>query len=136
MVDPSSIKDDLIRRDFTINAMAVSINKDDFGKLTDLFGGMKDLEAGCIKVLHDRSFIDDPTRIFRAVRFEQRFGFKIDDHTAELMEDAIESHMLEKLEKRRVRKEVLLVMREDDPMTVLERLGDFIHAKVLIRKVI
>ena len=134
-VNPSSIRDDLVRRDFTINAMAVSINKDDFGRMIDLCGGMKDLKAGRIKVLHDKSFIDDPTRIFRAVRFEQRFGFQIGGHTESLMEDAVESHMLEKLDKQRVRKEVLLIMREDDPMKVLERLGDFIHAKVLIRKV-
>ena len=132
----SSVKDDLVRRDFTINAMAISINRDDFGKLTDLFGGLKDLKAGCIKVMHDKSFIDDPTRIFRAIRFEQRFGFRIDKHTQKLIDKAIECGMLERLETQRVRKEVLGILREDDPMKVLERLGDFIHAKILIRKVL
>lgn len=132
----SSVKDDLVRRDFTINAMAVSINKDDFGKLIDLFGGLKDLKAGRIKVMHEKSFIDDPTRIFRAIRFEQRFDFHIDRHTQALMEKAIARGVLETLETQRVRKEVLGILREDDPMKALERLGDFIHAKVLIRKVL
>jgi len=132
----SSVKDDLVRRDFTINAMAISINKDDFGKLIDFFGGLKDLKAGRIKMIHDKSFMDDPTRIFRAIRFEQRFGFHIDKHTQRLIDRAIKCGMLERLETQRVRKEVLNILREDDPMKSLERLGDFIHAKTLIRKVL
>jgi len=81
----SLLKDDLHRRDFTINAMAASLNKGSFSQLIDFFGGERDLEKGIIKVLHDGSFIDDPTRIFRAVRFEQRFGFRIDRYTRDLI---------------------------------------------------
>src|SRR5207245_10247001 len=74
-VEHASIREDLFRRDFTINAMAVSLKGADFGRLVDPFGGRRDLEAKTIRVLHNLSFIDDPTRIFRAVRYENRYGF-------------------------------------------------------------
>ena len=118
-VEFSSLKDDLMRRDFTINTMAISLNKSDFGKLIDLFGARDDLLKKNIRVMHDASFIDDPTRIFRAIRLEQRFGFRIDRHTEKLMKEAIGRG----------------IMREDEPMKALERLGDFIHARHLIKKV-
>ena len=86
-VTPGSIQDDLFRRDFTINAMAISINRESFGRLIDFFGGERDLLHGRIKVLHEGSFIDDPTRIFRAVRFESRFAFAIDHLTEELIKN-------------------------------------------------
>ncbi len=76
-VKNGSIKEDLKRRDFSINAMAISINKKDFGRLIDFFDGINDLRKSKIRVLHDLSFIDDPTRILRAVRFEIRYGFAI-----------------------------------------------------------
>lgn len=105
-VEPSSLKDDLARRDFTINAMAMSLNKEDFGRLIDLFGGREDLAKGIIRVMHDKSFIDDPTRIFRAVRFGKRFGFAIDRRTLRLIESAIKKGMLNKLSKYRINKEL------------------------------
>ena len=105
-VEPSSLKDDLARRDFTINAMAVSLNKKDFGKLVDLFGGRRDLARGVIRVMHDKSFIDDPTRIFRAVRFGERLRFAIDRRTLRLIESAIKKGMLDKLSKYRINKEL------------------------------
>ncbi|MFC1630994.1 hypothetical protein ACFL2I_00360, partial [Candidatus Omnitrophota bacterium] len=74
-VSQSSIKEDLFRRDFTINALAMAINRDDFGRLLDLLAGQQDLIKKKIRVLHDRSFIDDPTRIIRAIRFAQRYNF-------------------------------------------------------------
>ena len=83
-VAPGSIEDDLFRRDFTINAIAVSLRGDEKGRVVDPFAGRTDLEAGRIRVLHDRSFLDDPTRIFRAVRYENRYGFRMDEHTATL----------------------------------------------------
>ena len=88
-VEFSSLRNDLYRRDFTINAMAVALNRSNFGQLIDFFDGQRHLREGVISVLHKGSFIDDPTRIFRAVRFEQRYGFKIDKHTERLIKTAI-----------------------------------------------
>jgi tRNA nucleotidyltransferase (CCA-adding enzyme) len=73
----SSLKRDLFRRDFTINTLAVHLNKAHYGTLIDHFGGMRDIKERSIRVLHNLSFVEDPTRILRAIRFEQRFGFKI-----------------------------------------------------------
>ena len=83
-VEHASIREDLFRRDFTINAMAVSLKGADLGRLVDPFGGRRDLAAKTIRVLHNLSFIDDPTRIFRAIRYENRYGFRMDDHTVRL----------------------------------------------------
>src|SRR6185503_12059209 len=77
-VEPSSVTDDLRRRDFTINAMAVSLMPERFGELLDPFSGRRDLEERRVRVLHPLSFVDDPTRLFRAVRFEERFHFRMD----------------------------------------------------------
>ncbi|MCX5710840.1 MAG: tRNA nucleotidyltransferase, partial [Candidatus Omnitrophica bacterium] len=88
VVKPGSLKDDLFRRDFTINAMAISLVEKDFGRLIDCYGGKNDLKARSIRVLHALSFIDDPTRIIRAIRFEQRFDFKIDPDTLKLLKEA------------------------------------------------
>src|SRR5919108_575722 len=89
-VEHASIREDLFRRDFTINAMAVSLRGEDLGRLVDPFAGRRDLDAGRIRVLHNLSFIDDPTRIFRAVRYENRYGFRIEDHTVRLARGCIE----------------------------------------------
>ncbi|UCD55482.1 MAG: CBS domain-containing protein [Candidatus Omnitrophota bacterium] len=133
------LKDDLQRRDFTINAMAASLNKGSFGRLIDFFGGEKDLEHGVIKVLHDASFIDDPTRIFRAVRFEQRFGFRIDKYTQGLIKNAIQEGMFSKTQHHRIRDELILMLREEDPIKAILRMRElhelrFIHKKITIRK--
>ena len=134
----STLKDDLIRRDFTINAMAVSLNKDNFGQLIDFFGGEKDLGDGRIRVMHDGSFIDDPTRIFRAVRFEQRFGFHIDSHTESLVKDAISKGMFGRTENQRIRDELILILKEAKPLKALKRMEElgelrFINPKIRIR---
>jgi len=89
-VEPASIKDDLHRRDFTVNAMAQSLHPSDFGRLIDPLGGQEDLKRGLIRVIHDKSFIDDPTRIFRAVRYAERLGFRIEPHTSRLLNKAVE----------------------------------------------
>jgi tRNA nucleotidyltransferase (CCA-adding enzyme) len=122
---PSSLKNDLARRDFTINAMAMSINKDDFGELIDPFGGEKDLKSGRIRVMHDKSFVDDPTRIFRAIRFAVRLDFAIEIHTLKLMKAAILNKMLEKVSKGRVRKELAIINKEKDSRKMLDRLAEF-----------
>jgi len=99
--------------------MAVSINKKDFGRLIDFYSGYRDLKNGIIRVLHDRSFIDDPTRIFRAVRFSVRFGFKIEPHTKALMKDAIKAGFLGEVNRGRIRKEIDLFLKEKDPLKCL-----------------
>lgn len=119
-VKPGSIKDDLFRRDFTINAMAIAINRENFGKLVDFYGGRKDLKKGVIRVMHDKSFMDDPTRIFRAVRFSIRFGFKIEPHTKKLMKEAVLGGFLGKVNAGRIRKEIELFLKEKDPKKCLD----------------
>ena len=120
----SSLKNDLIRRDFTINAMAASLNKDSFGQLIDLFGGRRDLARGSIRIIHDKSFMDDPTRIFRAVRFEARPGFSIEAKTLRLAKIAIKKGMLAKLSKYRIRKELALISKEEGVYKALKRLEE------------
>ena len=86
-VEHASIRQDLFRRDFTINAMAISLRGQDFGTVIDFFGGYRDLREGSIRVLHNLSFIEDPTRIFRAVRYENRYGFRMDEQTKSLRQE-------------------------------------------------
>ena len=134
-VESSILKNDLSRRDFTINAMAVSLNRASFGQLIDFFGGERDLEHGRIRVMHDSSFIDDPTRIFRAVRFEQRFGFTIEGHTEDLIKHAIREKMFNRTEKQRIREELILILKEPDPIKGLRRMDElhelgFIHPEI------
>ena len=109
-VSVSDLKKDLYRRDFTINALAVSILPEDFGEVVDLFDGLKDLEERKIKILHDLSFTDDPTRMIRAVRFASKLGFKIEDHTQTLLNSAINSkrfdNLIEKIRGDRVKTEI------------------------------
>jgi len=129
-VSVGNLKDDMFRRDFTINSMAISLNRKSFGELIDLFSGAKDLSRGTIRVLHDKSFEDDPTRIIRAVRFEARLGFKMDEKTEKLLKNALTSRMLERLTPERKRYEVELAFSEKRTDLVAERmrkLGIFGH---------
>ena len=119
-VKPGKIKDDLFRRDFTINAMAIAINKKGFGKLIDFYNGQKDLKKGLIRVLHDKSFMDDPTRIFRAVRFSVRFGFKIEPHTKKLMKEAVLDGLLGDVNAGRIRKEIEIFLKEKNPQKCMD----------------
>lgn len=135
----SSIKQDLYRRDFTINAMAVGLNKDNFGSLVDFFGGQRDLRTKKIRVLHDLSFVEDPTRIFRAVRFEQRYGFKIEPHTQRLIKTALTLDMFGRTQKQRLREEIILLLSEEKPKRAIFRLSElhelrFIHPDLKLTK--
>ncbi|MCL5961122.1 MAG: CBS domain-containing protein [Chloroflexi bacterium] len=121
-VESSSIKQDLYRRDFTINTMAICLDKGRYGKLVDFYGGKQDLERRLIRVLHSLSFVEDPTRILRAVRLEQRLGFRIEKRTAELIEDAVEQGLMRRLSGERVRNEVRLILREKEPERIFARL--------------
>lgn len=116
----SSIKLDLHRRDFTINTLAIRLDGAHLGQLLDFYGGQRDLEQGVIRVLHSLSFVDDPTRILRAVRFEQRLGFSIEGRTAELITDALP--MLGRVTGERIRHEIELALLEADAVKVLGRL--------------
>lgn len=124
-VEVSTIKKDLYRRDFTINAMAIKLNSNNFGMLIDFFGAKKDLEDKLIRCLHTLSFIEDPTRILRAVRFETRFGFKIELHTTQLMLQAVQQGYLEKVTGQRLRQEFEKILEEKNPTAALKRLSDF-----------
>lgn len=120
----SSIKLDLFRRDFTINTMAINLQPSLFGELVDFFGGQRDIKDKVIRVLHSLSFVEDPTRLFRAVRFEKRFSFKIGRHTLNLMKNSINLNMLERLDGKRLFTELRLILEERDPVPALERLKE------------
>jgi tRNA nucleotidyltransferase (CCA-adding enzyme) len=112
-VYPSTIVEDLNRRDFTINAIAMSISKDNFGEIFDPFEGLNDIKKKLIRILHRNSFTDDPTRIFRALRYKNRFGFKVEEDTERQMRDAIKSGMINNLSGQRILNELQLIFKED-----------------------
>jgi len=121
-VERSNLRHDLYRRDFTINAMAIQLNSRYFGGLVDFFGGRLDLERGLIRILYNLSFVEDPTRIIRAIRFEQRFGFSIEPQTLQLLEDAVYRGFLKAVSGVRIKEELKSLLSERDPMTGLRRL--------------
>ena len=119
VVEPGTIEDDLFRRDFTINAMAVSLNAHSFGELRDPFGGEPDLKARLLRILHDRSFTDDATRIFRGLRYEERLGFSWESHTAGLLRR--DAPMVDTISGDRLRRELELIFKERQPENILCR---------------
>ena len=123
-VERAGIKEDLFRRDFTINAMAVSLMPADFGRLVDPFGGRADLEARLLRVLHNLSFIDDPTRIFRAIRYEERHGFRLDEHSARLARGCIEMGLVGDLSSARLRDELVALLEDPGAVGGVVRLGE------------
>ena len=134
---PGDLKEDLFRRDFTINAMAVSINRDEWGKLIDPNGGWEDLKRGIIRVLHPRSFQDDPTRVFRAVRFQRRLKFKIEPRTEELIRNAVNVRMFDRVSPERLRHELELILEEPAPEEAIDAMARydqlrFIHPRLNI----
>ena len=139
-VKSGTIEDDLARRDFTINAMAVVINKRDFGKLIDCFYGRDDLNFKKIRILGDLSFIDDPTRMLRAVRFEQRYGFNMDRKTLSQFRQASRKKMLKYVTKHRIRDELILMLKEDRAVMMVKRMDKlyglkFIHSSLSLSSV-
>jgi tRNA nucleotidyltransferase (CCA-adding enzyme) len=111
---PSDLVHDLARRDFSINSMALDLAPSRFGAIIDPFGGRADLRRGLIRVLHDRSFRDDPTRAFRAARFAVRMGFDIEHDTSRLIREAVGSGLFDRLSGTRVRREISLLFDERD----------------------
>jgi len=112
-VEVSTLHQDLYRRDFTINAMAVSLNVgEDFGRIIDFFGGREDLERGLVRVLHNLSFVEDPTRILRAVKFEVRYRMKLEPQTLQLALEAVRANMLAKVSVARIWEELKSILSE------------------------
>jgi len=134
-VELGSIKKDLYRRDFTINALAIRLNESGFGDLIDFFGGQRDMKEKTIRVLHNLSLIEDPTRAFRAIRFEVRMGFNISKHTQNLMRNAVRMELFHRLAGVRIYAELALIFKETNPLKSMKRLEDFdllrfIHPKL------
>jgi len=122
-VERSSIKLDLFRRDFTINALAIALNPQRFGLLIDFFNCQNDLRDQQIRVLHNLSFVEDPTRIFRAIRFEQRLGFTLGKFTERLIKSAIRQEMFGRFTGRRFLQELKYILSEENPQPALYRLA-------------
>ena len=130
-VEHASVKMDLSRRDFTINTLAISLNQNSFGDMLDYYGGQRDINDRAIRVLHNLSFVEDPTRVFRAVRFEQRLGFKIGKQTEHLLSSAVRLGLLEKLSGKRIFNELYLIMNEERPLPAITRLANLDVLKTL-----
>jgi len=123
-VAAAPLSEDLRRRDFTVNAMAVALHGDDLGHLYDPHGGLRDLEVGALRVLHSGSFLDDPTRLLRAVRYETRLGFHMDDDTERDARAAIAEDALSTVSGPRLRDELLDLLGEYEAPSAIERLRD------------
>lgn len=130
-VEMSSIKKDIYRRDFTINTLAVKLNSKDFGMLTDFFGGQRDLKEKTIRVLHNLSFVEDPTRAFRAVRFAERFDFRLSKHTENLIRLAVKMNVIDMLSGERLFEELQCIFNETEPLKTFKRLSDLGLLKVI-----
>ncbi len=125
VVEPASLQEDLYRRDFSINAMAISLNKSDMGHIWDPFGGMEDMQAKKIRVLHAQSFKDDPTRIYRAARFAGRFGYDLEWRTREWLNEAISLQLPGILSGARLREELIPLLMEEDPRPMFRLLSQW-----------
>jgi len=132
-VERASLKEDLIRRDFTINAMAISVNPEDYGTLIDYFGGMRDLKDRIVRVLHPVSFIEDPVRILRAIRFAGRLGFRLSRSTERLLRQAVNLGLLEESPRGRIMNEIRLALREDRLLEILSLYRKFRVLEHIIR---
>jgi len=121
-VERSSIRQDLHRRDFTINTLAICLDEGRYGHLLDFYGGEQDLQNGLIRVLHSLSFVEDPTRILRAIRMEQRFSFRIEERTEELLRDSV--NLLSRVSGSRLRNELYAIFRESQPGDCLARMQE------------
>jgi tRNA nucleotidyltransferase (CCA-adding enzyme) len=123
-VEAASLRDDLARRDFAVNAMAIALKGDDLGHLYDPHGGLSDLDAGLLRVLHDQSFRDDPTRLLRGVRFEARLGFSFDPDTEVLAREAVASEALATVSADRTGRELVKILEETEAPAAVRRLKE------------
>ena len=130
-VELSSIKLDLFRRDFTINAMAIHLNPEKFGILVDFFNCQNDLKDRKIRILHNLSFVEDPTRIFRAIRLEQRMGFALGKLTEKQLKNAVKMNLFDQQFGRRYFQEIKLILSEPNPLPAIQRMAQFDLLKFL-----
>lgn len=124
-VELSSIRRDLYRRDFTMNTLAVSLNPRNLGKLIDFFGGARDIKDRIIRVLHNLAFVEDPTRILRALRFCSRFRFTVGKHTLNLMRRALKMRIFDRVEGKRLLNELVHLLDEKNPLPGIVLMADF-----------
>ncbi len=129
VVEASSMEKDLFRRDFTINAIAVSLRPQNFGTLYDPFDGQKDLRKKLVRVLHEKSFIDDPTRIFRALRFAGRYHFSLEQETNKLLLAALKQNFPSLLSPHRLRDELQAILAEPEAEAILKQLENLTALK-------
>lgn len=123
-VETGQIKQDLYRRDFTINTMAIALDGTRYGQFLDFFSGQEDLAAGIVRVLYNLSFVDDPTRILRAIRFEQRYGFAIEEQTMRFLKNALEHDLLHKVSAARIKAEIVALLSEKNAPRAILRLHE------------
>jgi tRNA nucleotidyltransferase (CCA-adding enzyme) len=121
-VSSDSLKQDLARRDFSVNSMAVSLSDEDWGTLVDFYGGRRDLKDGILRILHNLSFVEDPSRILRGVRLEQRLDLNFEDNTLRLLHSAVKGGLLEKLSNPRVRVEIEIDAKERQTKKIFDRM--------------
>ena len=138
-VQYSSLKQDMYRRDFVINTLAVRLSPEGFGEVIDFFGAQRDIKERVVRVLHSLSFVEDPTRILRAMRFERRFVFTIGRNTLNLIRNAVRLDLLSRIPKPRLYSELELILKEKDPVAILRRLSEFglgtsIHPALVLDK--
>ncbi len=131
IVEKSSIKLDLARRDFTINTLAISLNPESFGTMVDYFGANRDLKDKTIRIIHNLSFVEDPTRIFRAIKFSNRFGFEIGKVTSNLIKNAIKIDCFKNLSGLRVLSELKQIFEEENPIPAIKMMEAYGLEKVL-----
>lgn len=124
IVETSSLKLDLYRRDFTVNTLAIKLNERHYGTLVDYFGAQKDIKEKVLRVLHNLSFVEDPTRMLRAVRFEQRFGFRIGKLTLSLLKNAVKMNWVDGMSSHRILSEFKLILKEPEPLQALHRMNE------------
>ena len=124
VVQNSSLKQDLSRRDFTVNAMSISLSENDWGTLIDNFGGRADLKDKLLKILHNLSFVEDPSRVLRGIRLEQRLNMSFEDNTMRLLRSAVKGGLLECLSTTRVRAELELISKEACFRKIVMRMCD------------
>ncbi|MGO8795465.1 MAG: CCA tRNA nucleotidyltransferase [Candidatus Sulfotelmatobacter sp.] len=131
VITPASIQEDLRRRDFTVNAMALSLNEGSRGLLLDPFNGVADIEAKLVRILHNYSFVEDPSRLIRATRFMARFHWPMEERTQQRYDAAKENKYIEHISRTAIGHEIAQLAHEDDPLNVVRALEKEDWLKVL-----
>jgi tRNA nucleotidyltransferase (CCA-adding enzyme) len=126
-----SFKEDMLRRDFSINALALSLNEENFGEVIDVVGGKEDIQNGLLRVLHPNSFIEDPTRILRGFRFCGRFGYQFDESTLMLLKNALDKHVFKTVSYQRIAGELKRIMEEKNPSKIFSLLLEYSILEIL-----